>query len=583
MASSKAWHLKTPDLKRQQLLSEALKISPIIAQILINRGLDAPEEVRSFLNPSLKDLPNPFLLPDMEKGIDRIIRAIQTKETIAIYGDYDVDGISSTALLSTYFREIGIEVVPYIPDRLKEGYGVSTKAMEEFAEKNIPLVITADCGTKSHEAVSLAKKLGLDVIVTDHHQLDSSHPPAFAFINPQRLEKGAAGQELAGVGVAFFLLMALRQKMRLLHLFPSEEPNLKRHLDLVALGTIGDLAPLTGINRVLVSFGLKELAQTTKPGFIALKEICRLDNAKTIDPSDIGFRIGPRINAGGRISKASLGLDLLCTTDLERARKLAKILDQCNQDRQSMQEKHVEEALEQVGTKSTRFGLVVSSGKWHPGIVGLVASKLAEKFYRPSIALSIEGKVARGSARSIPGIHIVEVLEGCTDLLEQFGGHAAAAGLTVSLDKLNLFEERFEIILSQKISETMSIPSLIVDCELGLKEIEEKLLDELEFLKPFGSKNPEPVFVSRQLKLMDARIVGEYHLKFRVGQEQTEMEAIAFNMASHHPFQTDLGDIVFVPQWNTFQGTKTIQIKVKDLKAGTKKEPLTHCVKIGSI
>ncbi|MDO8527073.1 MAG: single-stranded-DNA-specific exonuclease RecJ [Deltaproteobacteria bacterium] len=566
MSPSKQWQLKAPDIEKQNLFSKALGISTVTAQILINRGVDSLELAQSFLNPTLKNLPNPFLLPDMEKGVARILKAIREKEKIAVYGDYDVDGLSSASLFATYFRESGIEVTVYIPDRIKEGYGLQADALKSLQSRGISLVVTADCGSKSHAALSEAKKMGLDVIVTDHHQIDATDPETFAFINPQRLPKGSPGQELAGVGMIFFLLMALRQKMRDEKLFQGAEPNLKQHLDLVALGTIGDMAPMTGINRILIRFGLEALATTTKPGLIALKEVTKLGAAKTIDPSDIGFRLAPRINAGGRIAKASLGVDLLCATDLDRAHKLAKILDQCNQERQSMQEKHVKEALELAAEKKTKFSLVVASKGWHPGIVGLVASKMTETFHRPSIALSIEGDVARGSARSITGIDIVTVLEKCTDLLVQFGGHTAAAGLTLKIDKLELFEERFEETVREAMSDDMATPILHIDCELDFSEIHEKLLAELELLKPFGIKNPEPLFSAKKIKFFDTKIVGEKHLKFKVSDRQKEFAAIAFNMGNIHPLKTDTGDCVFVPQWNIYLDTKTIQLKVKDIR-----------------
>src|SRR3989338_1028511 len=566
MPLQKTWRISSPNPSLQKRLAEALGISWVTAQILINRGIDEPEKVQAFLKPSLKDLPNPFLFPDMEKAVRRLIQAIQNRESIAVYGDYDVDGLTSSALLQTFFTELSLPLTVYIPDRIQEGYGINIKALEELKAKKISLIITADCGTKSQDALQWAKKNGLDVIVTDHHELDSRKSPAFAFINPQMLKEGTPGRELAGVGVVFMLLIALRQKMREECLFKNGEPNLRQHLDLVALGTVGDLAPLTGINRILVTYGLKELAVTKKMGIIALKEVCKLDGGKTMEQSDIGFRLAPRINAGGRIAKASLGLDLLCAADLERASKLAKILDQCNQERQAMQEKHVREAFRQAEDKLAKNGFVVSSKDWHPGIVGLVASKLAENYYRPSIALAIEKDFARGSARSIPGVHIVEILEACSDLLEQFGGHKQAAGLTVSLTNLSQFEERFEKALQQKVLEEPFKPFLNIDCELKLNDIQAKFLEELGSLKPFGIKNPEPVFACNDLKFNDLRVVGEKHLKFKVTDLENTLEAIGFNMSNNHPLTLKGGNVAFVPQWNTYQNQKTIQLKIKDLK-----------------
>lgn len=561
----KQWHLKALNPEGQKKLSQALNISWITAQVLSNRGLENLQAAESFLNPKLKDLPNPFLLPDMDKACRRIIQAIAKKEAIAIYGDYDVDGITASALLVLFFKELGVAVRAHIPDRIKEGYGLQKQILEKLKNEGVGLVITADCGTKSHEALQQALEMELDVIVTDHHETDSQPSAAHALINPKRGGQ-KIGEELAGCGVAFFLIMALRQKLREENFFTNGEPNLKQYLDLVALATIGDLAPVTGINRILVSLGLKELAQTKRPGLIALKEVAGLKPTTPLTSADIGFRLGPRINAGGRIAKASLGLDLLCALDLGKALGLAKILDQCNQDRQAMQEKHLKEAFEQVGPKEKNRGLVVHSKDWHPGIVGLVASKLTQNFYRPSIAFSIEGELARGSARSIPGIHIVEILEGCSEFLEQFGGHAQAAGLTLKQENLKKFEELFEKALQQYTTEETLTPKLEIDCEIKLSDIDGKLVKELELLRPFGIHNPQPLFVARNVQLNDFRIVGKNHLKFMAVNGDAQFEAIGFDLGKRFPLSGGQGDIAFSPEWNTYEGKTKIQLKIKDLK-----------------
>lgn len=563
---------KNPSL--QQAIAKTCNLSPLTAQVLINRGLKTAAEVETFLNPKLKDLPNPFLLPDMDKAVRRIVQAIVKKENIAIYGDYDVDGITSTALLSTFFKEVGVAVRAHIPDRIKEGYGLQAAVLEKLKREGIDLVISADCGTKSHAALARAKEIGLDVIVTDHHEWDGKPLPAFAFVNPHAQKvpggnkkvPGTFWVELAGCGVAFFLIIALRQRLREEKFFTIGEPNLKQYLDLVALATVADLAPLTGLNRILVSLGLKELKETKKPGLIALKEAAGLKEDKALVSSDIGFRLGPRINAGGRIAKGSLGLDLLCCEDLERAKNLAKILDQCNQERQSLQEKHLAEALKQAEEKKSNKGLVVFSPEWHPGIIGLVASRLTEAFYRPTIAFCLEGEFARGSARSIPGINIVEVLEKCSEFLEQFGGHAQAAGLTLRWDRLKKFEAHLENLLSQQIQSDLFSPTLSIDAEISLSEINPKLLNELESLRPFGIGNPEPVFASAAIDLKNPRVVGRNHLRLTLLQNGTGLAAIGFNFKAKLPLTSAKAQAAFVPEWNEYQGEKTIQLKIKDLK-----------------
>lgn len=563
----KTWKIFPANLSLRKALSKELNITEMTSQLLINRGIQSVEGALAFLHPSLKNLPTPFLLPDMGRAVDRILRAITNREKIAIYGDYDVDGLCSTALLFLFFQELGIELTSYVPDRIDEGYGLHQKALEKLQGNGVSLVITVDCGTKSQGPLQWAKEKGLDVIVTDHHAVEGNNLPSFAFVNPQAGGDSGIGKELAGVGVAFFLAVALRQKLRETNGFPRGEPNLKKYLDLVALATIADLAPLTGINRALVTIGLQELAETTRPGLKSLKEIAGLKETASLQSSDVGFRLAPRINAGGRIANAALGFQLLTTTDEERAKKWAKLLDQCNQDRQAMQEQQVRYALSQVSTKENRWGLVVHSKEFHPGIVGLIASKMVEHHYRPAVALSVNGEMAKGSARSIEDVSIIEILEQCSDLLEQFGGHQNAAGLTLKSENIERFENRFESLLKEKMGGKTPRPSLPVDAELNLQEIGDKFLNELESLKPYGIKNPEPLFIGRQLQWQKTQIVGEKHLKGRVvTPEAISFEAIGFNLGGYHPLPKHPVDLCFVPQWNRYLNSQTIQLKVKDIK-----------------
>lgn len=545
-----------------QTLTHTFSFHPLISQLLANRGIKSIEEAEFFLNPSLKNLPSPFLIHDMEKGVCRILRAIQNNEKISIFSDYDVDGITSAALGVHYFREIGIEIETTIPDRIKEGYGLNPKAMENLKNSGVSLVITADCGSKSHDSIRRANEIGLDVIVTDHHQLDKEPPPAYAFINPQT---GNVGKELAGVGVFFFLLLALRQKMRDENLFPNGEPNLKKHLDLVAFGTLADMVPLNGINRTLVTFGLKELATTTKPGLIALKESAKLGEAENIQTSDIGFRLAPRINAGGRIGQSRLGLNLLIEENIDRARKWAVLLDQCNTERKGIQEQHLREAKQQMMGIENRLGLVVSSADWNPGIVGLVASKLVEEHYRPAIALCIRNGIAKGSARSISGVDIVAILERCSGLLEQFGGHAMAAGLTLPTKNLESFTSSFETLLRENFSEETFEKSVEIDGEITLDQINAQLLKDVERLRPFGPANRTPVFATGSLTFSHFSVVGEDHLKMKVAEGPHTFDAIGFQLANRIPKKPERGRIAFTPEWNDYMGRKTIQLKIKDI------------------
>lgn len=557
------WKFSPPDKDLTQTLSRELSLHPVAAQLLAHRGITSVEEGKQFLDPSLKNLPNPFLIPDMEKGVDRLLTAIRRGEKICLFGDYDVDGITSASLAVLFFREIGMEIETYIPDRLTEGYGLNPKAMETLKKAGVSLVVTADCGSKSHESIRRANEIGLEVIITDHHQVDCEPPPATAFINPQR---GTIGRELSGVGVLFFLLLGLRQKMREAGLFSGNEPNLKKHLDLVAFGTVADMVPLTGINRVLVAFGLRELATTEKPGLIALKETSKL-SGKEIDTSDIGFGLAPRINAGGRIGQGRMGLQLLTEGNLDRARKWSLLLDQCNTDRKSAQEKHLREAKQQVAERENRFGLVVAHEDWHPGIVGLVASKLCEEHYRPAIALSLRNGTAKGSARSIDGIHIVEVLERCADLLEQFGGHQAAAGLTLPVSRLESFISRFENLIreEQYLHGKLFERTLAIDAHLPLAQIDPSLLEQLERLQPFGIGNPLPLFALEGVRFSEITTVGKEHLKMKVSHGSTIFPAIAFQWGNRARDLKPEGRIAFTPGWNEYLGTRTLQLKIKDI------------------
>lgn len=557
------WKFHPADKNLTQTLSRDLSLHPVAAQLMAHRGITTAEEGNRFLNPSLKDLPNPFLLPDMEKGVDRLVTAIRRREKIGLFGDYDVDGITAVSLAVFFFREIGVEIETYIPDRLTEGYGLNPKAMEKLKSAGVSLVVTADCGSKSHESIRRANEIGLEVIVTDHHQVDGELPAATALINPQR---DVVGRELSGVGVLFFLLLGLRQKMREAGLFSGPEPNLKKHLDLVAFGTVADMVPLTGINRVLVTFGLRELAITEKPGLIALKEISKL-SGKTVDTSDIGFRLAPRINAGGRIGQSRMGLQLLTEGDMDRARKWALLLDHCNTDRKTAQEKHLREARQQVAERENRFGLVVASEDWHPGIVGLVAGKLCEEHYRPAVALSLRNGIAKGSARSIDGIHIVEVLGSCADLLEQFGGHQAAAGLTLPVSRLEAFISRFENLIreEQDLHGKIFERTLSIDAHLPLAQIDPPLLEQLERLRPFGIGNPPPLFTLEGARFSEIKTVGKEHLKMKVSHNSDIFPAIAFQWGGRGKELKPEGRIAFTPEWNEYQGARTLQIKIKDI------------------
>ncbi|HKX12933.1 MAG TPA: single-stranded-DNA-specific exonuclease RecJ [bacterium] len=563
----KRWLLKPFDSALATALEERHGFSPLLCRLLAQRGIEAGEAAERFLQPSLAQLPDPQLLSGMSAAVARLIAAIRDHEKIVIYGDYDVDGTTSTALLMDFFEELGASVDYYIPHRVREGYSLNAEALRKIRAGGAKVVITVDNGISALREAEVARELGIDLIITDHHEVPPELPQAFAVINPKLPGDAFPGKELAGVGVAFYLLVALRKALREAGLLGDREPNLRRALDLVAVGTIADMAPLTGVNRILVKEGLKVLEHSSRPGLKALKEISGVEGPVAAD--QVAFRLGPRINAVGRLDDAAFGVKLLLCRREDEARELARRLDQANAERQEIEEKIVEEACARVEAEALtgqRRSLVLFQEDWHPGVIGIVASRLVERYHLPAIVLTRDGDAIKGSARSIRGLNLVEGLRSCASHLSKFGGHFYAAGLTLPRDKLEAFISDFDREVRQRVAEEDFAPSLRVDVESEMDSIEASLLEELGRLEPFGCGNPEPVLLLRGVEVQESRIVGERHLRLRVKAGRRSLGAIGFRLAEKRPALSAQVDLACVPGWNEWNGNKSIQLRMVDLR-----------------
>ena len=555
----------------RDLLAGELEISPIVSQILINRGITTPDDAKKFLFPSLEQLHNPFLMKDMERGVDRIVEAISRKEKMVVYGDYDADGITSTVILVKFLREIHDNTTYYIPERIEEGYGLSKTAIDKFRKDGIKLVITVDCGISNHEEIAYAVSSGIDIIVTDHHEVPDILPDCSAVINPHRSDCLFPFKSLAGVGVAFNLLIALRGKLRNLGFWKDRKyPNLREYLDLVAIGTIGDIVPLVDENRVFSKTGLGVASNTGRVGLKALITISGI-REKTVSSESAAFRLIPRINAAGRIGSPEDAVELLLTEDEGQAAMLAQRLDSYNKKRQEMEKIILDEILEKINTivdidKSD--SLVFASHEWHPGIIGIVASKLVDRYYRPAVLISIKDGIGKGSGRSIVEFNLYGGLKNCSSLLLSYGGHRYAAGISIREEDIGKFSKTLDRAVREEIGDEKLAPQTTIDALCGLDEIDYNLVSQIEMLAPFGSMNPEPVLCAKNIKISSLTTVGNNHLKMRASGDKTHYDTIWFNKGHLSGLLSgSTVDIAFTPQTNHWNGKSSIQLKIKDASA----------------
>jgi single-stranded-DNA-specific exonuclease len=570
---SKRWAIAPGNPPLEAQLAAALQLHPIAARLLANRGITSVEGARDFLDASLQRLYDPCLMHGMAEAVERLARGLRAQEAIAIYGDYDVDGITATAVLSWFFRDIGVPVPYYLPHRMREGYGLNAEAVRQLAAQGTRLLITVDCGITGHEEVRLAKSLGMDVIVTDHHQVPPTLPEAVAVLNPHQPTCAYPAKELAGVGLAFKLVMALRARLRRESPWAGRLPNLRRHLDLVALGTIADIAPLVGENRILVRHGLQALTKSEKLGVQALKQVAGLDD-QAVGPRQVGFALAPRLNAAGRLAAAQAGVELLLSEDAARAEQLARDLDMMNRERQAVQAAIYAEAkaaIEAEGSVKERGAIVLASDRWHPGVVGIVASKLVEEFGRPTILIGLEGSMGKGSGRSIAAFHLYQALVVCQEHLMGFGGHEHAAGLRIGREQVPAFREALNRWASEQLTAAAYTPPLEIDAEVRLEDIDDHLLEFMARLEPFGEGNPQPLLLTRGVEVVgEPTTVGkeQQHLRLTLRQGHTILRSIGFGMGGCLA-QAKAGylDIAFTPQRHSWNGHEERQLVLKDLRA----------------
>ncbi len=565
---NRTWSVRPSDLNVSKDLTGQLTLSPLTAQILCNRGIKTPADGERFIKPSLSHLHSPFLIKDMDRAVDRVIEALQNREKVLIYGDYDVDGITSTTILMAFLRELGMEPRYHIPHRIREGYGLNSDAIKRFRAAGVSLMISADCGVSNHREIQEATGLGIDTIVIDHHEIPDELPPALAILNPKRRDCPFPFDRLAGVGVAFQLLIALRARLREEAFWHTGgPPNLREYLDLVSLGTIADMVPLLDENRVLVKFGLEELTGGGRKGIRALKELSNLDG-KVINTGQVAFQLSPRLNACGRLDHAGRAVELLLTDSIEEARKIAAELEELNDQRQKMEEQIRNEILKEIESHPEILGrpcLFFSSSVWHPGVIGIVASRLVERFWKPAVLISVnEENLGRGSARGIDGLDLYDTLRNCRALLSGYGGHRMAAGFTISSELIEELRNRFEKAVAREMDGRIEGPILSVDAEVTLKEIDRRLLEDLSLLEPHGVGNPRPLFLSRNIAVCNRRIVGADSLKLRVKDGQV-FQAIGFRMGDRFPLTSGPIDLVFTPQLNHWMGSENIELEMKDL------------------
>jgi single-stranded-DNA-specific exonuclease len=557
------WLNSPVDAESAQRLARELKVSPLVARLLVQRGLADPAAAQAFLHPSLEQLHPPELMAGMREAVARLRRALEQREKILIYGDYDVDGTMAVVVLFTALRALGAEVDVHVPDRFTEGYGMRVPVVEEAAAHGFRVVISVDAGIREHTVLARARELGVDCIVTDHHLPDGHLPPACAILNPRRPDCHYPEKSLAGVGVAFKLAQALLGE----RLTPRM---LQSYLKIVAIGTIADVVPLQGENRVIARFGLEGLRQPAQSGLTALIELSGLAG-KEIGAGDVAFRLAPRLNAAGRMENACDVIDLFTLPDAARTREIAERLEQLNRERQRVEEEILRAIVEQLEHRpdvSRQYTLVLSGEGWHRGVIGIVAQRVVERYHRPALVIGVEDGVGVGSARSIKGFHLLDALTATGDLFARFGGHAQAAGFTLPAERIPELARRFEEYARTVLAPADLEPVLRVDATVNLAEVDWPLYEEITQLEPFGMGNPTPVFGACGVRLVSTpRILQEKHLKLRVGQGARTLDALGWGWAARTP-PLEAGqpvDLAFTVEENNYQDVASLQMVIKDL------------------
>ena len=588
--SKKIWNIRSDSAVTREAkeISDSLGISNILATLLLNRGYKTVRDVQAFLGKSTEILHDPFLMNDMEKGAMRILKAVENKEKIAVYGDYDVDGVTSVSILYLYLESIFADVCYYIPNRKGEGYGVSEQAVRRLAEKDVRLIVTVDTGVTAHKEVELAKEYGIDTVITDHHECPAELPCAVAVINPKRRDSTYPFQSLAGVGVAFKLLCALETLRTGEELTSCVRRIAKSYADLTAIGTIADVMPVTDENRLIISYGLSTAEHTDKIGLSTLINLCRTNDTKAqkskikkkISSGFVGFTIAPRINAAGRICDASIAVELFLSKNLKDAEKYAIQLCDINKDRQLEENRIADEAFESIERNGYDHGgvIILDNAEWNHGVIGIVSSRVTEKYSLPSILISFEGNenpyddeaIGKGSGRSVRGMNLVNALSSCSDLLEKFGGHELAAGLSVKRKNLKELQRRMTEYARASFNGEEPVGALDIDCVLDARDVSKELAMEITLLEPYGVSNLVPVFAMKDMIIEDIVPVGmNRHLKLILSKNGIRFTAMQFCVSSEE-FPYEIGDeidIAFNLEINEFMNMRTVQFNVKDIKA----------------
>ncbi len=559
------WTLKTaPNKKKVSQLSNDLSVNPILASLLVQRNIDTFKKAKEFFRPSLEDLHDPFLLKDMDRAVSRIEKAIIDNENILIYGDYDVDGTTSVSLVSSYLKTITNHIATYIPDRYDEGYGISYQGIDFASDNNFSLIIALDCGIKAIEKVSYAKKKNVDFIICDHHKPGDEIPKAYAVLNPKRVDCTYPYKELCGCGVGFKLVHALASRRG------QTIGDIQQYLDLVATAIAADIVPITGENRILTYYGLEVINSNPRNG---IKAIIHQINKKKLTITDVVFIIAPRINAAGRIKHGNYAVELLTEMDFEVALDFATSIEKFNLERKELDKKITYEALQQIesANEKEKFSTVVYSENWHKGVIGIVASRLIESFYRPTLVFTKSGNKLAASARSVKGFDVYEALNECSEYLEQFGGHKYAAGLTLDPKNYSAFKNKFEEVVKASIDKNLLIPEITIDLELELSEITPKFFRILQQMGPFGPQNMKPVFKTTSIRDNGyGKRVGsdKSHLKLSIidGADQKTYNAIGFGLGNKIKSIKGDFDIAYSLDENEWKGNTSIQLLLKDLK-----------------
>jgi len=551
--------------------ADELKLPPLIARILALRGFTDNDATRCYLSSSLRaDLPSPFSMVDMDVAVRRIVNAVRKEEQIGIWGDYDVDGTTGASVLVSFLREIGAQPIYHVPHRVEEGYGLNVEGLKRLYERGARLVITVDCGISNAKEVAAANEFGLDLVVVDHHQPPEVLPPAVAVVNPHREDCAFPDKGMCAAGLAFYLVIGLRAKLRETGWFRNGDvPDIRHFLDIVTLGTIADMVPLKGVNRTLIKRGLAELGASTRPGVVALKRVAGIA-AGDVTAGQVGFRLGPRINAAGRVDYGIKVVQLLTTDSNEIAQRIAQELEEHNLERRAIETEVLQHALAQAEAAvaaGNPYSLVLAAEGWHPGVLGIVASRVVERFYRPTVVIGFNDGVGKGSARSIRGFHMVDAFRDCAEYLEKFGGHEYAGGLSVRREQLASFSDAFEQAARRTLSSEQLSPVLEIDAELDFSQLTLPLLRDLEILQPFGVGNPEPLFATFGAEVCERKAFSA-GVRFRLRQSEKMVSGVIFGVGDDYPGRPgETLDVAYRLMANEWNGNTSVELKIADVRS----------------